>query len=202
MTDEGLRTPRLSLRRWRSEDVEPFAVMNADPEVMRWFPEPLDRAGTEAMVERVARHWDQHGFGLWAVEVLDSTRGAAPFAGFVGLAVPRFDPPFPATDPCVEIGWRLARGWWGLGLATEAARAVLVDAFGRLGLEELVSFTVPPNLASQRVMQKIGMRYDGVFDHPRAPPGAWWGPHVVYRIGPGEVDGASAATEGSGRTSP
>ena len=199
MTDDGLRTPRLSLRRWRAADLEPFAALNADPEVMRWFPAPLDRAGSDAMVERIEAHHAAHGFGLWAVEVLDSVKGTAPFVGFVGLAVPRFAPPFPATEPCVEIGWRLARPWWGLGIAPEAAEAVLRHAFEDLALTEVVSFTVPPNLASQRVMQKLGMRYDGVFAHPGAEPGDWWGPHVLYRL---DVDAWRAQTEGSGRTSP
>lgn len=198
MTSDGLRSPRLSLRPWRDDDIELFAAINADPEVMRWFPETLDRAGTEAMVERVRAHHAEHGFGLWAVEVLGPA-GPAPFVGFVGLAVPRWEPPFAATDPCVEIGWRLARPWWGLGIATEAAQLVLRHAFDVLGLEEVVSFTVPPNLPSQNVMQKVGMRYDGVFDHPLAPPGAWWRPHVLYRLG---GDAWRALAEGSGRTSP
>ncbi|MFC6238640.1 GNAT family N-acetyltransferase [Longivirga aurantiaca] len=199
MTDDGLRTPRLSLRRWRTTDLEPFAAMNADPEVMRWFPSALDREGSDAMVGRIETHWADRGFGLWAVEVLASERGPAPFVGFVGLAVPRFEPPFAATDPCVEIGWRLARPWWGLGLATEGAREVLRQGFGDLGLTEVVSFTVPPNLASQRVMQKLGLRYDGVFTHPGAERSDWWAQHVLYRL---EVDAWRARTEASGRTSP
>lgn len=197
MSQQGLRTPRLSLRRWRSADLDPFAALNADPEVMRWFPSRLDRAGTTAMVERIEAHVDEHGFGLWAVEVLESERGQADFVGFVGLSVPRFDPPFACTDPCVEIGWRLARPWWGLGLATEAAREVLRHGFQDVGLTEIVSFTVPPNLASQAVMQQLCMRYDGVFEHPLAEPGAWWARHVLYRL---RVDEWSAPTEGSGRT--
>lgn len=198
MTDDGLRTPRLSLRHWGSGDLEPFAAMNADAEVMRWFPSALDRAGSDALAERLRAHHAEHGFGLWAVEVLESERGPAPFVGFVGLAVPRFVPPFPATDPLVEIGWRIARPWWGMGIAPEAAAAVLADGFDRLDLEEIVSFTVPPNLASQRVMQKLGMRYDGVFTHPSAAPDDWWAAHVLYRL---TVDEWRTQTEGSGRTS-
>jgi RimJ/RimL family protein N-acetyltransferase len=198
MTDDSLRTPRLSLRRWRESDLEPFAVMNADPEVMRWFPATLDRAASDAMVERIEASHDARGFGLWAVEVLESERGAADFVGFVGLAVPRFEPPFDATDPCVEVGWRLARDWWGLGIASEAAEASLRVGFDDAGLTEIVSFTVPPNLASQAVMQRLGMRYGGVFTHPLAGPGDRWAPHVVYRL---TVDEWRARTEGSGRTS-
>jgi RimJ/RimL family protein N-acetyltransferase len=199
MTPLELRTPRLSLRRWRESDLEPFAALNADPEVMRWFPAPLDREGSDEFAGRIRANHERLGFGLWAVEVLASARGAAGFVGFVGLSVPRFDPPFPATDPCVEIGWRLARPWWGLGIATEAAAEVLRSGFDDLGLTEIVSFTVPPNLASQSVMQRLGMRYDGVFDHPLAPPGAWWAPHVLYRL---SVDDRRAPTDPSGRTSP
>jgi RimJ/RimL family protein N-acetyltransferase len=199
MTDDGLRTPRLSLRHWRSTDLDPFAALNADPEVMRWFPSALDREASDAMVERIEVHWAERGFGLWAVEVLASERGPSPFVGFVGLAVPRFEPPFAAPTPCVEIGWRIARGWWGLGLATEAATEVLRQAFDDLRLDEVLSFTVPPNLASQRVMQKLGMAYDGIFTHPSAGPRDWWAPHVLYRL---DVDAWRASTEGSGRTSP
>ena len=199
MTDDGLRTPRLSLRRLRADDLEPFAALNADPEVMRWFPSLLDREGSDALAARIEAHWAERGFGLWAVEVLGSEQGPAPFVGFVGLAVPRFEPPFAAPVPCVEIGWRLARPWWSLGIATEAAAEVLRYSFVDLGLTEVLSFTVPPNLASQRVMQKLGMRYDGVFTHPGAAPGDWWAPHVLYRL---DVDVWRASTEGSGRTSP
>lgn len=199
MTRHELRTPRLSLRRWRDDDLEHFAALNADPEVMRWFPAPLDRAASDELAGRIRANHERLGFGLWAVEVLDSERGTTPFAGFVGLSVPRFDPPFPATDPLVEIGWRLARPWWGLGIATEAAAEVLRSAFEDHGLAEVVSFTVPPNLASQAVMQRLGMAYDGVFEHPLAEPGAWWAPHVLYRLA---VESWRAPTEGSGRTSP
>lgn len=197
MTPSELRTPRLVLRRWRESDLAPFAQLNADPEVMRWFPSPLDRAASDDLVSRIESHHDEHGFGLWAIDVVG--RGASGFAGFVGLAVPRFDPPFATAGPCVEVGWRLARGWWGQGIATEAAAEVLRHGFEGLGLTEIVSFTVPPNLASQAVMQRVGMRYDGVFDHPSAPPGAWWAPHVLYRR---FARDHAATAEASGRTSP
>jgi ribosomal-protein-alanine N-acetyltransferase len=158
--------------------------MNADPEVMRWFPSTLTRAESDAAVDRQEAALAVDGLGFWAVEVVESARGAAPFVGFVGLAVPRFDEvPFAYADPLVEVGWRLARAWWGLGIATEAAASALSDGFDRLGLAEVVSYTTPPNLASQAVMQRLGMRYDGVFQHPRAAAADWWGPHVLYRLG-------------------
>jgi ribosomal-protein-alanine N-acetyltransferase len=173
--------------------------MNADPEVMRWFPAPLTRAQSDASVDRLSRHHDEHGYTAWAVEVLESDRGPAPFVGFVGLVQPGFDPPFPHSVPCVEVGYRLARPWWGLGIATEAGRAALRLGLVELGLPEVVSFTVPPNIGSQAVMQRLGMRYDGVFAHPRAAAGEWWGPHVLYRA---TADDLPAPTDPSGRTHP
>lgn len=194
-----LRTPRLLLRAWRDEDRGPFAAMNADPGVMRWFPSVQDRAASDATVDRFAALHAELGFTGWAVEVLASERGPAPFVGFVGLVPPAWPAPFGHTDPLVEVGWRLDAAWWGLGIATEAARAALRFGLEDVGLPEIVSFTVPPNLPSQAVMQRIGMRYDGVFHHPRAAADAWWGPHVLYRV---SVEEARAAWDASGRTHP
>jgi ribosomal-protein-alanine N-acetyltransferase len=196
MTRHELRTPRLALRAWRESDREPFAAMNADPDVMRWFPSTHTREQSDAGVDRFVAHHDEHGYTAWAMEVLDSERGAAEFVGFLGLVGPTFDPPFPHTSPCVEIGYRLARPWWGLGLATEAGRAALRFGFDVVGLEEIVSFTVPPNVRSQSVMQRLGMGYDGMFDHPRGT-GQWWGPHVLYRV---RGDDLAAPADPSGRT--
>src|SRR3954453_22258624 len=137
-TAPRLSTARLLLRPWRDEDLAPFAAMNSDPRVMEFFPKPLDRAESEAMAERIRGHFARHGFGLWAVEV----PGVSAFIGFVGLSVPTFEAHF---TPCVEIGWRLAAEHWGRGYATEAAGAVLEFGFRRLGLAEIVSFTVPAN---------------------------------------------------------
>ena len=192
MTRHELRTPRSLLRAWRDSDRAPYAAMNADPEVMRWFPATQTREESDAGVDRFSAHHDEHGYTAWALEVLDSERGPATFIGFVGLVRPTFEPPFAHTGPVVEIGWRLARPWWGLGLATEAGRAALAFAFDEAGLDEVVSFTVPPNLRSQAVMQRLGMRYDGVFAHPRATAGEWWGPHVLYRAS-AEEPGATSA---------
>lgn len=181
MTRHELRTPRLLLRAWRESDLEPFAAMNADPEVMRWFPSALTREESDAMVERIEQTHERVGFGLWAVEVLGSARGPAPFVGFVGLSSPRFELPVEHAEPCIEVGWRLDARWWGMGIASEAAAETLRFAFLDAGLPEVLSWTVPPNLASQKVMQRLGMRYSGVFEHPLAAPGDWWGPHVLYR---------------------
>ena len=199
MTRHELRTARLRLRAWRDSDREPFAAMNADPRVMRWFPSTYDRARSDEGVDRFVALHDELGYTGWAVEVLDSTRGPAPFVGFVGLVPPTFEPPFSHVEPCVEVGWRLAADWWGLGIATEAAAAALRFGLVEAGLDEGVAFTVPPNLASQAVMQRIGMRYDGVFDHPRAGPGDWWRSHALYRA---TAQDLSAAGDPSGRTHP
>src|SRR5262245_46072755 len=107
---QELHTDRLRLRRWRAADCEPFAALNADPRVMEYFPALLSRAESDARVARIEAHFEQHGFGLWAVEIVS----VAPFAGFIGLSVPRFEAHF---TPCVEIGWRLAAEYWGCGLA-------------------------------------------------------------------------------------
>ena len=198
MSRRELRTPRLHLREWRDADREPFAAMNADPRVMRWFPSTQPRSVSDQTVDRFVRLHDELGFTGWAVELLESARGPAPFVGFVGLVPPAWEPPFAHSETCIEIGWRLDADWWGLGIATEAADAALRFAFDDAGLTEVVSFTVPPNLASQAVMQRIGMRYDGVFDHPRAEPGDWWRSHALYRVTAADrsaVDGASGRTQ-------
>jgi RimJ/RimL family protein N-acetyltransferase len=106
-----LLTPRLVLRQWRAADLEPFAALNADPEVMQYFPAPLSREQSDALANDAASAISQRGWGLWAVEVSE----AGAFIGFVGLSIPEFEAHF---TPAVEIGWRLARGHWGNGYAT------------------------------------------------------------------------------------
>jgi ribosomal-protein-alanine N-acetyltransferase len=172
-----LVTDRLLLRRWRESDRAPFAAMNADPRVMEHFPSTLTPEQSDAMIGRIEQSFEIRGYGLWAAEFRSTGR----FAGFIGLAVPRFEAAF---TPCVEIGWRLAAEVWGLGLATEGARRVLRFAFEDADLEALVSFTVPANAASIRVMEKIGMSHDPAddFDHPLLPPDSPLRRHVLYRI--------------------
>jgi RimJ/RimL family protein N-acetyltransferase len=176
-----LPTERLVLRDWRVEDRERFAAINADPEVMEYFPSTLTRPQSDAMVDRIEGHLTQHGWGLWAVEVVESHD----FIGFVGLARPNFEAHF---TPAVEIGWRLARGTWGNGYAPEAGRAALAFAFDQLGLDEVVSFTAVANAKSRRVMEKLGLSRDpnGDFDHPNGPAGSPLRRHVLYRIGRAE----------------
>jgi RimJ/RimL family protein N-acetyltransferase len=179
-----IQTPRLLLRSWRDADLAPFAAMNADPVVMEFFPRPLDPAESDAAVGRIREHFAARGFGLWAVEV----PGVAGFIGFVGLAVPRFEAHF---TPCVEIGWRLVREHWGRGYATEAARAALGFGFEELALGEIVSFTVPANIRSRAVMERIGMTRSPAddFDHPALPEGHPVRRHVLYRLSRAAFEG-------------
>ena len=171
-----IRTERLLMRGWRNEDRLPYSLLTSDPEVMRHFPSPLSQQQSDEMVDQMGRAWEVSGFGLWAVERLDTHA----FIGFVGLTVPSW-----AATPCVEIGWRLAHAQWGQGFAPEAARAALAFGFAHVVLPgyEIVSFTTTRNLKSQRVMQKIGMRHDATrdFDHPLLP--TWVERrHVLYCI--------------------
>lgn len=177
MTPADLETGRVRLRRWRSSDLEAFAAINTDPSVMEFLPRPLSRHESDAMVERIEEHFDAHGFGLWALEI----PGLVDLGGFVGLWPATFRAHF---TPAVEVGWRLARHCWGHGYATEAAQAVLLDGFGRLGLDEVVSFTAVVNERSVAVMRRLGMSSDPAddFDHPSLPPGHVLSPHVLYRL--------------------
>jgi RimJ/RimL family protein N-acetyltransferase len=173
----SVRTPRLLLRPFRASDRDPFAEMNADPRVMEHFPALQSRDESDALVQHVEAHYAQHGFGPWAIEV----PGVAEFIGFVGLSIPRFDAHF---TPCVEIGWRIAFAHWGKGYATEGARVALQHGFTAWKLAEIVSFTVPANLRSRRVMEKLGMTHDPAedFDHPKVAQGSPLRRHVLYRI--------------------
>jgi len=151
--------------------------MNADPRVMEFMPSLLTPEESDALVDRIETDFEQRGFGACAVE----TRADATFLGYVGLDVPRFDAAF---TPCVEIAWRLAADHWVCGYATEGARAIVRYAFDTLQLDALVSFTVPANLRSRRVMEKIGMTHDPAedFDHPKLAPGHPLRRHVLYRL--------------------
>jgi RimJ/RimL family protein N-acetyltransferase len=168
-------TPRLLLRSWQDSDLPAFAAINADPNVMKYFPAPLSRAESDTMAERIRTSMQQQGWGFWAIAV----KGGCPFIGFVGLAIPGDDLP---CSPCVEIGWRLAAEHWGQGYASEAANCALEVAFKTLNLAEVVSFTAESNHPSRRVMARIGMTFNGeTFEHPRLPPGHPLRKHVLYR---------------------
>ena len=173
----AVRTERLWLRGWQPEDRDVFAALNADPKVVEFLPGTLSRAESDALVDRIESEWDEHGYGLWAVEV----PGVAPFVGFVGLSTAAFDAAF---TPAVEVGWRLASSAWGCGYATEAGRASLAYGFETMGLDEIVSFTARGNTRSRRVMERLAMHHDpgDDFEHPRVDRRSALRHHVLYRL--------------------
>ncbi len=167
---------RLRLRQWAAQDREPFAAMNADPEVMKYFASVEIRERSFRAIDIWQAELEGRGWSNWAVEHVESRA----FIGFVGLSVPRRALPF---MPCVEVGWRLARSYWGKGFATEAAKGSLRVAFERLNLDEVVSFTSLINRPSRAVMERIGMANTGEdFDHPALPEGSELRRHCLYKI--------------------
>lgn len=173
----AIRTGRLILRNWQDGDRSPFAALTADPEVMEHIPAVMTPEESDRLVDHFAAGIRERGWGMWAVERLDTGE----FAGYVGIQPVPFDSFF---TPAVEIGWRLARSQWGQGIATEAARASLDHAFGPLGLDRVVAFTVPANVRSRAVMDRLGMELSGEFDHPRLPAGHRLRRHVLYEVTP------------------
>lgn len=170
-----IRTERLLLREWREGDRDDWAAMNADPEVMEFFPSTLDRAESDAAFDRFSTALEAQGWGLWAVE------HEGRFLGFTGLSPVSFEAPF---TPATEVGWRLRRDVWGHGFATEAARAAVRFAFDELGLPEIVSFTSVGNARSRAVMERLGMTHDPSddFDNPNVAVGSALRRHVLYRL--------------------
>jgi RimJ/RimL family protein N-acetyltransferase len=164
----------IKLRSWGPSDLDPYAAMNSDEEVMQYFPALMTRDESEASMKRFQQHIDEHGWGVWAVEV------AGEFAGFTGLKPPRFEASF---TPCIEIGWRFARKFWGQGIAFEASQRALVFGFNSLGLLEIVSLTTVGNTRSRRLMERLGFVRDpdADFDHPLIPNGHPLQRHVLYR---------------------
>jgi RimJ/RimL family protein N-acetyltransferase len=162
-----IETERLLLRGWRDEDVEPCSGMCADPEVMRFIGEgsTLTREQSEAQISRFVRHWDERGFGLWALE----EKGTGTFVGFAGLA---HQEDWAEGEHKTEVGWRLDRAFWGRGLATEAAKAGVACGFETLGLERIISIIQLGNMASRRVAEKAGLS-------PRGET-CWRGTPVVW----------------------
>jgi len=172
---DSIRTDRLLMRRWLDSDREPFAALNADPEVMRYFPSPLDRAASDALADRIETRFDELGYGLWALAITETGE----FIGFTGLN------PMPDDVPGaggVEVGWRLAKRAWHRGYATEAARAALTVAFDGVGLSEIWSMTAVLNEPSRAVMRRLGLTWVASFDHPKVPAGHPLRPHVTYHL--------------------
>jgi len=165
-------TQRLILRQWQESDIAPFAEMNSDPEVMKYFPKTLSFDETLEMYDRCKGN--KKGFGLYPAEEKISGK----FIGFVGLNNPSYMP------GCVEIGWRLRKEFWGKGYATEAAKKWLSIGFGEYGLDEIISFTTPQNIKSQEVMKRIGMKRDEQRDffHPKILKEHPLAFHVFYAL--------------------
>ena len=173
---EEINTPRLILRQWQESDKIHFARLNADQEVMKFFPRKLTAEESGAMADRIRVGIDEKGWGFWAVELKSENQ----FIGFIGVNQPMYNLPF---SPCIEIGWRLARQYWGSGLATEGARAALNIAFSKLEFDEIVSFTPLINIPSISVMKKLGMTDSNQnFIHPQVPEDSSLSEHVLYKI--------------------
>lgn len=174
---EMLRTARLVVRPLRDADLDAVADMHADPRVVAYLHAPLSRAESAELLARLRASAARDGVGLSAVELLED----GTFVGLVGLARPR--PEIPLA-PCVEISWRIASAHWGRGYATEAAQACLDYGFGHLDLPEILAWTSRPNVASQRVMERLGMVRDpdADFDHPRLAHDNPLRRHLVWRL--------------------
>lgn len=179
-----LASARLRLRPPAPSDLDALAALSADPEVMEHYPAPLSRAESEAVLQRIRAHFETHGYGMWVMTpagALAAEAASDTLLGICGLQHATFTL---AQPPPIEIGWRLARRWWGRGLVTEAATAALDFAFRRLALPEVVACTVPDNRRSRAVMTRLGMQHveDGDFEHVRIPEGHRLRRHVLYRL--------------------
>lgn len=170
-----LTTQRLGLRAFLPDDLDAFALMNADPRVMEHFPATLNREESESLMNRINQRLDEFGFTFWAAELLSTQE----LIGFIGIVRTSMEADF---APCVEIGWRLAPQFWGKGLATEGAKESLRFAFEEQALPEVYSFTPNSNHRSYKVMERLGMKPKGTFDHPVVPADHRLNPHLLYHI--------------------
>ncbi len=177
LSAEELLTERLRMRRWCGADRAPLAALNADPRVMQYFPTTLSSAESDCLLERIEAHFEEHGYGLWALE----SRASGELLGYTGLEVVGFQAHF---TPAVEVGWRLAYVHWGRGYASEAALAALGFGFEAAGLPEIVSTTATVNQRSRAVMERIGMNRDpgDDFDHPLLDASSPLCKHVLFRL--------------------
>ena len=170
-----IETSRLILRPWRATDLDAFAQLNADAEVMQYFPKTLNREESDTLAHRIEKLITENGWGFFAIELKHSGE----FIGFTGLhdQPEQFD-----FSPCVELGWRLAKEFWHQGYATEAAQACLNFAFQQLELDHVVAFTAKNNAPSEKVMQRLGMQYVKNFNHPALDKNHALAEHLLYRI--------------------
>jgi RimJ/RimL family protein N-acetyltransferase len=170
-------TERLFLREWQDKDFEPFFALNQDVDVMRYFPNVFSHQETVDLVTKIKNKFRAHDFGFYSCEL----KNTGQFIGSIGLNVPDFSAHF---TPCVEVGWRVAKEFWGQGLAVEASQKCLEIGFNQFGLDEIVSFTAKINTNSQRVMQKLGMTNNEAedFHHPKLDHNHSLALHVLYRM--------------------
>ena len=171
-----METEPLKLRQWKKEDYPSFAKINADPDVMEYYPSVMSEEESNVMAHKFETLITNRGWWFWAVEKIEDNQ----FVGFVGLHEPTYDL---TVTPCVEIGWRLGKEHWGCGYASEAAKASLVVAFQKLNLSEVYSFTSVSNRMSRAVMERLGMsKANSNFEHPMIPEGSPLREHVLYKI--------------------
>jgi len=171
--DIYIETPRMLLRGWEDEDIAGFIKMNADAEVMRYFPQPYDEARTVRLHDAIQCEFAEYGYGLYVAE----EKAGGSFMGFIGFHHTDIEADF---CPCTEIGWRLDKHFWNKGYATEGASACLKYGFERLGFDKVYSFTAVENTPSRRVMQKAGMRFEKYFDHPGLAKGHPLRTHICF----------------------
>ena len=176
MRIDRLETKRLILRQWRKEDFLAFEKLTSDSTVMEFFPALLSKEESDDLAQKFYDLIASCGWGFWAVEERESGH----FIGYVGLHEPASNLPF---NPCVEIGWRLLKEYWGRGYATEAGEEALRFAFEELKLDEVLSFTALVNHRSEAVMKRLGMKIlDKNFEHPAIPVGHRLREHLLYGI--------------------
>lgn len=168
-------TNRLGFRLWNENDRENFENMNGNQDVMRFFPKTLDKKGSDELLDKINNHFNDYGYGLWAVELKKSNE----LIGFIGLVNKTSDAYF---TPCIEIGWRLNNVFWNKGYATEGAKACLEYGFEKLGIDEIYSFTAVVNKPSINVMKKIDLTFMDEFNHPSVDKASILSKHVLYKI--------------------
>jgi len=172
----AIKTKRLLMRQWTKDDIIDFALLNSDPEVMKYLPKILNKEESDNLADKIINLLSVNGWGFWAVEKADDNS----FIGFVGLNEPKYELP---VKPCVEIGWRLSRRYWGNGYATEAGNASLEFAFMTLKLKNVYSFTSVANIKSESVMKRLKLTNNSAnFDHPSIPEDSQYREHVLYGI--------------------
>jgi len=169
------KSARLGFRNWTKEDVEEFSKLNADEEVMEHFPKILSNQEVMELIGQLKKHFDENGFTYYATEILETKE----FIGMIGLAFQEYQTNF---TPAIDIGWRLKRGAWGKGYATEGAKRCLEYGFDELDIERIISVCTVKNRKSENVMKKIGMTKIGAFNHPELINSPTYEKHFCYEI--------------------